>query len=189
TLKLISTEEYDFTGKTYAEMLAVLIGEKDASDIREKTARFLDLSIDSYAIKALDWLGIFDEKPMNRGVDTAFEITSDLMIEKMSMDHNGRDMVVMQHVFLASYPDGKKEVIRSSMLDFGSLAEDTAVARTVALPAAIGVEMILNDEITVKGVHIPVIPDIYNPILDALENLDIKMVEEYGLSESEGIFM
>ena len=187
-LKLISTEEYDFTGKTYAGMLAVLIGENDASDIREKAARFLDLSIDSYAIKALDWLGIFDEKPMNRSIDTPFEITSDLMIEKMTMDQNDRDMVVMQHVFLASYPDGKKEVIRSSMLDFGSLAQDTAVARTVALPAAIGVEMILNDEITVKGVHIPVIPEIYNPILDALEHLNIKMVEEYGLPESEGIF-
>ena len=84
-----------------------------------------------------------------------------------------------------SYPDGKREVIKSSMLDFGTLATDTAVARTVALPAAVGVEMILNNEIEVKGVHIPVIPAIYNPILDALEKMNIRMVEEFGLPESD----
>jgi hypothetical protein len=73
------------------------------------------------------------------------------------------------------------------MLDYGTLATDTSIARTVALPAAIGVEMILNGQIRVKGVHVPVIPDIYNPVLDHLEELGIRMVEEYGLPLSEMI--
>ncbi len=94
-------------------------------------------------------------------------------------------MVAMQHVFLASYPDGNKEVIKSSMLDSGTQETDTAIARTVALPAAVGVEMVLNGEIAEKGVHIPVIPGIYNPILDALETMDIRMEEQFGLPESE----
>jgi hypothetical protein len=47
--------------------------------------------------------------------------------------------------------------------------------------------MILKNEITETGVHIPVLPGIYNPILDQLENLNIKMVEEYGLPISEMI--
>lgn len=94
-------------------------------------------------------------------------------------------MVVMQHTFLASYPNGEKEVIKSSMLDFGTLETDTAVARTVALPAACGVQMLLEGKIKETGVHIPVIPEIYNPILDQLEEMNIKMVEEFGLPESE----
>jgi saccharopine dehydrogenase-like NADP-dependent oxidoreductase len=73
------------------------------------------------------------------------------------------------------------------MLDFGSLQTDTAIARTVALPAAIAVEMILKQEIKVKGVYIPVIADIYNPVLDNLEKLNIKMIEEYGLPLSENL--
>jgi saccharopine dehydrogenase (NADP+, L-glutamate forming) len=93
----------------------------------------------------------------------------------------------MQHTFLARYPDGKKEVIKSRMLDFGTLQTDTSVARTVALPAACGVEMILHGKISAKGVHIPVIPAIYNPILDQLETMNIRMVEEYGLPETERI--
>jgi len=186
-LKLITSDKYDFTGKTYAEMMAMLIGEKDATNIREKTAKFLGLPADAYAMDAIQWLGMFENKPMNRTEDTPFEITSDLMIEKMELGREERDMVAMLHVFLASYPDGSQEVIKSSMLDFGTLATDTAVARTVALPAAIGVEMILKNEIHVKGVHIPVIPEVYNPILDALELLNIRMVEEYGLPVDQNI--
>jgi len=49
------------------------------------------------------------------------------------------------------------------------------------------VEMILEGKINARGVHIPVIPEIYNPILDSLEALDIRMIEEYGLPESENI--
>lgn len=186
-LKLITDDTYDFSGKTYAGMVAMLIGADNAEDIRKKAAAYLNIPEDAYALDAIEWLGLFDDKPMERGEDTPFEITSDIMIDKMMISREERDMVVMQHIFLASYPDGKKEVIKSSMLDFGTLATDTAVARTVALPAAIGVEMILESKISAKGVHIPVIPEIYNPILDHLETVDIRMVEEYGLPESENL--
>jgi saccharopine dehydrogenase-like NADP-dependent oxidoreductase len=73
------------------------------------------------------------------------------------------------------------------MLDFGSPYSDTSIARTVALPAAIAVEMILNGKIKEKGVHIPVIPEIYNPVLDQLETMGIRMNEEYGLPLTENI--
>jgi saccharopine dehydrogenase-like NADP-dependent oxidoreductase len=105
----------------------------------------------------------------------------------MELGYNERDMVVMQHTFLASYPDGKQEVIRSRMLDFGTPATDTSVARTVALPAAIGVQMILEGQINLTGVYRPVLPELYNPILDELEKMNIRMVEEYGLPLSENI--
>jgi saccharopine dehydrogenase-like NADP-dependent oxidoreductase len=183
-MKLTSPDKLDFTGKTFAGMVAMLIGEKDASDIKTKAAKFLGVKPDAYALKSIEWLGLFDDKPMNRKEDSPFEITSDLMIEKMMIGRDERDMVVLQHLFLASYPDGKKEVIKSSMLDFGTLATDTAIARTVALPAAMGVEMILACKIKEKGVYIPVLPGIYNPILDQLETVGIKMVEEFGLPES-----
>ncbi len=185
-LNLIDDKKIDFTGKTYAEYIAMMIGEEDASDIRNKVKNHLDGKVSEHVLDALEWLGMFSDEPMNREEDTPFEITSDEMIEKMKMDQDEKDMVVMQHTFLASYPGGKKEVIKSSMLDFGTLATDTAVARTVALPAAMGVEMILGGEINVTGVHIPVIPKIYNPILDQLEKKEnIKMVEEFGLPETE----
>lgn len=184
-LRLISSESNDFTGKSYAGFTAMMAGVTNSSSLKQDVSERLGTGSGDPVIKAMEWLGLFENKPMNRGIDTPFEIVSDLMIEKMMLANNERDMVAMQHIFLASFPGGEKEVIRSSMLDFGTPAEDTSVARTVALPAAIGVEMILSKMISAKGVHIPVIPEIYNPILDKLEEMGISMKEEYGLPESE----
>jgi len=184
-LNLISQDTFDMSGMTFAGLIAKQTGAEDRENIKLVTAKFLGIPSNAYALEAIEWLGFFDDKPMNRGVDSSFEVTSDLMISKMELGHNERDMVVMQHSFLASYPDGSQEVIRSRMLDFGTPATDTSIARTVALPAAIAVEMILEGQITEKGVYRPVLPGIYNPILTALEDLGIRMEEEYGLPLSE----
>jgi saccharopine dehydrogenase-like NADP-dependent oxidoreductase len=186
-LGMISSTKIDMSGMTYADLMAKLIGEANASDIKAKTAKFLGQQIDSNTIKAIEWLGFFSSTKLNRGEDTPFEVTSDAMIERMMIKPNERDMVVLQHTFLASYPNGEKEVIRSRMLDFGTPGGDTSIARTVALPAAVGVEMILKNEIKAKGVHIPVISEIYSPILNALEKLGIRMDEQFGLPLSENI--
>lgn len=186
-LKLITYDKFNMEGMSYAGMMAKMIGESSTENIVAKVAAKLGVKINARAIVAMEWLGLFSNEPMNRMEDSTFEVVSDLMIAKMMIQPEERDMVVMQHTFLASYPDGKQEVIKSRMLDFGTLKTDTSVARTVALPAACGVEMILEGKITVKGVYIPVIPDIYNPILDQLETMNIKMVEEYGISVSERI--
>jgi len=184
-LNLITNDNYDMTGKTYADLMRMLVGAGESDDIREKVAAHAGLPEDAHPIQALEWLGLFEDKPMNRRQDTPFEVVSDLMIEKMILGTHERDMVVMQHLLLAAYPDGQKEVIRSCMLDYGSKATDTAIARTVTLPAAVAVEMILKGEICEKGVQIPVFPAIYNPILEALEAMGIKMDECYGLPERE----
>jgi saccharopine dehydrogenase (NADP+, L-glutamate forming) len=200
-LNLISCDKYDMTGMTYAEMVFKELTEIQSlstdtlprespgqgRDIQLAVSDFLSIPSDSHALQAMKWLGLFDDTPMNRGIDSTFEVTSDLMISKMTLGSEERDMVALQHTFLAGYSDGHKEVIRSRMLDFGSPSTDTSIARTVALPAAIGVEMILNGKITETGVHIPVIPEIYNPVLDHLETMGIRMVEEYGLQLTENI--
>ena len=58
-------------------------------------------------------------------------------------------------------------------MEYGIPNEDFAVARTVALPAAIAVKMLLEEKIAVRGVHIPVIPEIYKPVLEELEHIGI----------------
>jgi saccharopine dehydrogenase-like NADP-dependent oxidoreductase len=186
-LDLISYEKKDLSGMSYADLLAMQIGKKKSDTLKKDISEFLGTTPDSLPVRALEWLGMLEDQPMNRKEDSTFEVTSDQMIAKMGLGENERDMVVLQHTFLAAYSDGRKEVIRSRMLDFGTLATNTSIARTVALPAAIAVEMILSGEITVKGVHIPVIPEIYNPILDNLAKMGIKMEEEYGLPLSENI--
>jgi len=189
-LNLISMDKFDMTGMTYKDMVERGLPSSRLSNevqIDKKVSEVLSIPVNSTAIEAMRWLGLFDNTLMKRVIDSTFEVTSDLMIEKMTMRNEEKDMVVMQHTFLAGYSDGRKEVIRSRMLDFGSPSSDTSIARTVALPAAIAVEMILNGKIKEKGVHIPVIPEIYHPVLDQLETMGIRMIEEYGLPLTENI--
>ena len=102
------------------------------------------------------------------------------MIDKMMMDESDRDMVIMQHIFNITKDNGEKGVIISRMLDYGN-KDATSIARTVALPAAIGVKMILDGGITDTGVHIPIKKSIYAPILKELKNLGISMTETFKL--------
>lgn len=179
-LKLTLPDKENMTGLTYAQYLAKKINAVSTENLKQKTANYLNININSTAILSLEFLGFFSEKPMNRAEDSAYEVTSDLMIDSMMMQAHERDMCAMQHNFIAKYKDGNKEMIISRLLDFGIPNGDTSISRTVALPAAIAVEM-LAEGCPVVGVHRPVISEIYNPALKKLSNLGIKMQEIYNL--------
>jgi hypothetical protein len=56
------------------------------------------------------------------------------------------------------------------------------MARTVGLPAAIAARMILHGEFAgLTGVHVPVIPEIYEPVLRELAGLGIALTEKRQL--------
>jgi saccharopine dehydrogenase (NADP+, L-glutamate forming) len=186
SLNMLEDTQKDYSGMSYAGFLAERSG-LPVGDVRNSISMKPGFSESSPVFRSLDWLGFFTNKSMDYNLTTPFEITSDLMISKMLLSDDERDMVVLQHIFLALYSNGRKEVIRSSMLDFGSASSNTAISRTVALPAAIAVKMILDKKIDLRGVYRPVVQQIYNPVLEELKTLGIGMKEEYGLPESEMI--
>jgi saccharopine dehydrogenase (NADP+, L-glutamate forming) len=185
-LKMLDDSVKDYHRMSYADFLAERSG-LEVIDLKQNLAKKLRVSMKSVVIQSLDFLGFFSNEKLHYHETTPFEITSDRMIKRMLLSVNERDMVVLQHIFLASYPDRTREVIKSSLLDFGSPSTNTSIARTVAFPAAIAVKMILEKRIDIKGVHRPVKPQIYNPVLDELKTLGIEMNEEYGLPASEMI--
>jgi len=166
-----------FTGTTYGDLTRHLIGAKPNDNLPVTTAFYLGLKPYSAIIKRLEWLGLFGNETLPKHKNNPLDYLNILTLQKMSMGEHERDMVVMHHEFIAEYPS-KKEYVTSTLVDYGIPDGDTSVARTVALPAAIAVKMILKKEINITGVHIPVIPEIYNPILDELEEIGIKFMEK-----------
>ena len=177
---LIDDGDKDYTGMSYRQFVADKAGVPGI-DLRKELKGKPGLNPSDRALEAFEWLGLFSDVEMGYAVTSPYEITSDLMIKLMWLQDNERDMIVMQHLFLATYHDGKSEVISSRMLDFGTPATNTSIARTVALPAAMAVKMILTGKINLHGVYRPILPELYNPILDELEANGIRMEEEYGL--------
>lgn len=187
SMNMLDDTVADYERMSYAEFLAERAGI-DKNDLRKNLASKLGIPDSSDAMKSFEFLGFFDEEKLHYQETTPFEITSDRMIKKMMLGDNERDVVLLEHIILASYPNGTKEVIKSSMVDYGSPSTNTAIARSVALPAAIAVKMILEDKIKLSGVFRPVLPAIYIPILNELKELGIAMNEDYGLPESDIIF-
>ncbi|HKL67296.1 MAG TPA: saccharopine dehydrogenase C-terminal domain-containing protein [Bacteroidales bacterium] len=187
-LKLLDKEEGDFSGMSYADFTRTRTGDTGNNDLAAALASTLETGRDSTVIKALKWLGLFDELRIPAHLKSPFDIISELMMSKMMLGDNERDMIVLRHVFLARYNDGSTEVISSQMVDYGSPSTDTSIARTVALPAAIASKLIMEGEINLKGVYRPVKKEIYDRVLNRLEEYGIKTTEEYGLPVSELVF-
>jgi len=148
--------------------------EKDA--VVKTVAAKIDQPEDSEVMERLKWLGMFDEVKVNPEQWTFLDVLSTRMQEIMPYKKGEKDMIVLQHDFIAEYPDNSKEHIISLMIDFGIPNGDSAMARTVSLPAAIATKLLCEGKFeNISGVYIPNIPEIYNPVLDELETLDIKM--------------
>jgi hypothetical protein len=86
-------------------------------------------------------------------------------------------MVVMQHQF-EYLIDDYTNVLHSSLIVFGDNQINTAMAKTVGLPVAISVKLILSGAINLSGVKIPTSKDIYLPVLNELEDNGITFIEE-----------
>jgi saccharopine dehydrogenase-like NADP-dependent oxidoreductase len=90
-----------------------------------------------------------------------------------------RDMVALNHDFTVTYPDGSREEILSTLVAAGEPWGDSAMARTVSLPAAISTSLILHGGITARGVQIPVLREIYEPVLEELAERGIALRETH----------
>jgi saccharopine dehydrogenase (NADP+, L-glutamate forming) len=87
-------------------------------------------------------------------------------------------MIVLRHEFEAAYPDGTAERIVSTLIDYGRPGGDSSMARTVGLPAAAGVNLLLQGRLKKTGVLIPVEAEVYGPILSELRSRGIVFREE-----------
>lgn len=169
------TEREDLLGMTYRQLLAHLIGRPETSDLRRDLAVHLDLPEGSPILDRFEWLGLLSDDPLPPQ-RTILDILAVRMQEKLQYAPGERDMVVLLHDFGVEYPD-RRERIRSWLIDFGVPHGDTAMARTVGLPAAIATRLILQGVIRLTGVHIPVLPEIYGPVLAELEEQGIRVEE------------
>jgi saccharopine dehydrogenase (NADP+, L-glutamate forming) len=164
--------------QTFREFTALMLNVSPDTDLAQYLAAKWELPQTAKPVTDFAWLGLFSDEPLPEGAATPIDIMAAQMTAKMAYAPGERDMIVMQHEFLAEYPD-RKEAITATMIDYGIPYGDTSMARTVGLPAAIASRMILQDELPgLTGVHIPVIPEIYRPVLAELDTLGIGLTEK-----------
>lgn len=165
----------DIAGLTYGGLIARLINS-DGASLTADAAAFLGIGIDSDPIARMKWLGLFSSDVIPTADNTYLDVLASRMLSKMEYAPGERDMLVMQHEFVAEYAD-RTEKITSTMIDYGIPGGDSSMSRLVGLPAAIAARMILQGEINLTGVHVPMIPEIYKPVLAELDTMGISFQE------------
>ena len=123
-----------------------------------------------------------DERIIPYQSATNAKVLQALLEDKWVMKPDDKDMIVMVHQI--TFEDaGVKKQLQSSLVYIGKDAEHTAMATTVGLPVAMVTKMILNDEISRRGVLMPKYPEIYNPILEELKEYGVEFKETVKLVE------
>jgi saccharopine dehydrogenase (NADP+, L-glutamate forming) len=179
-LGLLGEIERDFEGRTYSEFLGELLGVPLGGDIRRALAAKLKLSSDSPIINRLEWLGLLSSQPIPKNQRTVLDMLESLMVEKLGYARGERDMIVLQHELIAEEAGGSRKKWTSLLIEFGRPGGDTAMSRTVGLPAAVASRLVLEEKISWRGVCLPVFSEIFEPILDELGALGIVFRESAG---------
>ena len=166
-----------YAAESYRGVLAALGGVTVDGDVEGAVAARAGVARDSAPIQKLTWLGMFERAALPDADTSPLDALVSRMIERLQYKPGERDMIVLQHEFVAAYPDRRERLV-STLVDFGVPGGESAMSRTVGLPAAIGVLRVLDGTIRDRGVVVPVTPEVYDPILDELASLGLRFREE-----------
>lgn len=158
------------------QFLNIFLPYKEELSVEEKLGEVMP-DFDFATWKKIQWLGFFSHDLIPKFKGSPAAILQAILEKNWSLNPDDKDMIVMQHQFLIHTNQGNKKVT-SSLVCLGEDSVYTAMAKTVGLPLSIAVDLFMDGKIQERGLHIPVIPTIYEPILEALKKEGIAFTEE-----------
>ncbi|MBK9451409.1 MAG: saccharopine dehydrogenase NADP-binding domain-containing protein [Bacteroidetes bacterium] len=176
----------DSKGMTYRDFTFSFVHAQPGLSDRESLAFFLDEFQDGEVLRKLEHLDLLSDRKIELENASPAEILEAILLEKWVFEPNDVDMVVMQHQ-LDYELNGIRRKLVASMVDKGRDQHHTSISRTVGLPAAIAAKHILAGNIQSRGVLIPTVKDIYAPILQELEDFDIRFTEQEFLVAAQAV--
>ncbi|MBU2950736.1 saccharopine dehydrogenase NADP-binding domain-containing protein [Tamlana agarivorans] len=143
-----------------------------------KLQKLLKIEASHNVFEKLEALDLFNKNKYSRlSKATPAQILQYILMDSWALSEQDKDMVIMYHKF-GYICEGEKHEIVSTMKVIGQDSTYTAMAKTVGLPIAIATLYILNKKIRTSGVQIPILPEIYTPILAELETNGIVFIEK-----------
>ena len=131
----------------------------------------------------LKWIGIFDDQLIGLKKGTPAQILEHILKKKWTLNDSERDLIVMWHKFDYMVGNTIKQ-IQSHLVIEGKDQVNTAMSKTVGLPLGVTAKLLLENKIKVKGVQIPTIKNIYEPVLDELSRHGLQFLERDTSTQS-----
>lgn len=167
----------DSENLTYRDFVNCFLAYNITDPVEKKVANYLGIAENSEMMEKLKWLGIFEKKKIGIPNATPALILQNLLENKWKLEPNDKDMVLMHHIFEYT-KNNRKYRTTSSMVVIGKDQTNTAMAQTVGLPIAIATKLLLLNKISFYGIKIPVMKEIYEPVLNELEEYQIRFNED-----------
>ena len=145
----------------------------------EKTGKLSEkMEVANLILKQLYFLGMDDNKTyINKGFCSPADVLQFVLEKKLALKKDDKDMIVMLHEIEYKL-NNELHRVTSSLVVKGEDALKTAMAKTVGLPLGIAAKLILNGEINLTGLHIPIMKEIYSPVLKELKKQHIEFFEK-----------
>lgn len=164
---------------TNRQFMNMFLGYNPNDSVELKLMHYMKMDQDSSVLSKIEWLGMFEDEVIGLPNATPAQLLEHILKKKWALDPSDKDMIVMYHRFGFEL-NGKQKQIESSMVSIGEDQVFTSMSNTVGLPVAIAAKMILNEKITSPGVLLPIKPEVYNPVLEELEQYGIHFTEKEG---------
>jgi len=162
---------------TYHELMEAYVRPVPGVSVKDRIAELIREHPFSPVMKKLEWLGLFRKKKINIDQATPALILENLLLDKWKLGKNDKDLIVMHHEFEYEL-EGQKKMLCSNLVMKGKDAEDTAMSRLVGLPMGIFVKLVMQGKIRSRGVQIPVMREVYEPVLKELEDYGVLFTDE-----------
>ncbi len=163
---------------TYHDLMEAFLGiSQHTGSVKDRVAKMLETEPDSEIMKKLEWLGLFSKRRIKLNNATPSLILENLLLEKWALGPQEKDMVIMQHVFEYELNRRKKK-LTSTLIMKGTNGHDTAMSKLVGLPLGIFVKLLLLGKISTTGVNIPIMPEVYEPVMQELAEYGVEFIEE-----------
>lgn len=163
---------------TYHDLMEAFLGiSQHTGSVKDRIAKLIEAEPDGPVMQKLEWLGLFSRRRIPVQNATPALILENLLLEKWALKPNDRDMVIMQHVFEYEL-NRRKRKLTSTLVMKGQDSSDTAMSRLVGLPLGIFVKLLMLGKISTTGVNIPIMPEVYEPVMQELESMGVKFTEQ-----------
>ena len=168
----------NFRGKSFNNwFVSSLNFYTKAQNFDDFLTRFIEKENHETVVTLFDYLGITSDDEIPQNANTSADILKYLLETRLPLKDGDKDMVVMLHEISYQINNETKE-LKSTLVVKGDDNLHTAMSKTVGLPLAIATKLILNGTITIKGLHIPTVKEIYGPVLSELASNGIIFNEE-----------
>jgi saccharopine dehydrogenase-like NADP-dependent oxidoreductase len=162
---------------THRDFLNSFLAYHPSNSIEEKICKVFNLSLTGEEINKLRWSGFFSDELVGLPKGTPAQVLEHILNKRWKLKQGDKDLIVMWHRFRFLKDDVQKE-IQAHLIATGENEINTAMAKTVGLPLAIVTRLLLEGKIKARGVVIPVLKEIYVPVLEELQEFGIRLNEE-----------